>query len=680
MPPSRPLKDSDTKKARVLANRYEIVKKLGSGNFGTAFLCQDLKSGNQLKVLKETPVDLQPDETVDAMREARFLSKLEHPGVVKCYDNFITEDSFCIITEYCEGGDLDQKIKERKHDEEFFDEKTILDWTVQLLLAAEYMHSRRVLHRDLKTRNIFIQNNKMKLGDFGISRILMGTTDMASTFTGTPYYMSPEVLKHEGYNSKSDIWSIGCIMYELCTLEHAFSGQGLMHIMYKIVDKDPPELPSKYSNELNEIIKKILVKDPDLRPSAAEVLKFPYIARHRAKMKDTLTDEYKAKHNISPETAEREATELASLLRESSHLEDLRNTLDKSGEQSASETRGQLQTPTEKKQTPRERMRQKKMQEADKKARELKKLAKIQLVENFARKQKIKTSLEKVSVPIWKGGHGEGEVLKQALSVRNDKPLSGSGREVLLYSAVTGKNSCDHESDSSEGENTTVLQTVIRRNSERGAGERYRGAGAGRLTRSFSQGTARTDGDKPAARMVKTIGGMYPDDRQITPMRDKMIYDREHSSLDFKDGIPDTPEEANTFYEQFDDFDGDDVIDTEDTLKHAEEELIHHLEAALSKYDNEESTVFHDDVAIDTYGPLSREIKITNIRAECKKTLGQDVFDKAYSYLKEARRSEKRKDKSEKEIMDGLRQYVKNPSDCFLVDQLLFLEEQARLS
>ncbi|BFZ13402.1 hypothetical protein BsWGS_16441 [Bradybaena similaris] len=665
MPPHRPIKDVETRKARVLANRYEIVKKLGSGNFGTAFLCQDLKAGHQNKVLKETPVDLQPDETVDAMREARFLSKLEHPGVVKCYDNFITEDSFCIITEYCEGGDLDQKIKECKHDEKFFDEKTILDWTVQLLLAAEFVHSRKVLHRDLKTRNIFVQNNKMKLGDFGISRVLMGTSDMASTFVGTPYYMSPEVLKHEGYNSKSDIWSIGCIIYELCTLEHAFTGQGLMHIMYNIVEKDPPDLPPKYSRELNEIIKKILVKDPGQRPSATEVLKFPYIARHRAKMKDTLTEEYKARHNINPEIADREATELASLLRESSHLEDLRSSLERSGEQSASQTRDDVQMPTDKKQTPRERMRQKKMQEADKKARELKKLAKIQLVENIARKQKIKTSLEKVTLPAWKGGNGEGEVLKQALAVKNYKPLTSSG---------------DHESDSSDGEQTTVQQTMARRNSEHGAGERHRGLGAGRLARSFSQETARTADDKPAARMSVTIGGTYPDDRRITPMRDKMVYDREHSSLDFKDGIPDNPEEANIFYEQYDDFDDDDVIDSEDTLKHNEEDLIHHLEAALNKRDSEESTVLHDDVTVDTYGPFARDIKIVNIRAECKKTLGQEVFDKAYNYLKEARGSEKGKDKSEKEIMDGLRKYVRNPADCFLVDQLLFLEEQARLS
>jgi len=74
-------------------------------------------------------------------------------------------------------------------------------------------------------RNIFLKSNLVKLGDFGISRILMGTSDLATTFTGTPYYMSPEVLKHDGYNAKSDIWSLACILYELYTLQHAFRGQ-----------------------------------------------------------------------------------------------------------------------------------------------------------------------------------------------------------------------------------------------------------------------------------------------------------------------------------------------------------------------------------------------------------------------------------------------------------------------
>ncbi|ESO98205.1 hypothetical protein LOTGIDRAFT_62743, partial [Lottia gigantea] len=269
----------------VLANRYEIVNKLGSGNFGTVFMCKDSYGDKEDKVVKEIYVgELQPDETVDANHEARLLSRLKHPNIVKYFDSFIDEtlEYFCIVTEYCEGGDLDSKIIETKKKGRYIEEVTVLDWFVQLVLAVRYLHSQRVLHRDLKSRNIFLRKNKIKIGDFGISRILMSTVDYASTFTGTPYYMSPEVLKHEGYNSKSDIWSIGCILYEMCALEHAFDGQGLMAVMYKIVEGKPPDLPKRYSKDLNEVFKGMIIKNPDERPCATKVTQMPYVAKHMA--------------------------------------------------------------------------------------------------------------------------------------------------------------------------------------------------------------------------------------------------------------------------------------------------------------------------------------------------------------------------------------------------------------
>ncbi|XP_010155253.1 PREDICTED: serine/threonine-protein kinase Nek11-like, partial [Eurypyga helias] len=159
------------------------------------------------KVLKEISVgDLKPNETVEANLEAQLLSKLDHPAIVKFYASFVERDSFCIITEYCEGGDLDFKIQDYKESGKTFTQRQIIDWFIQLLLGVNYMHERRILHRDLKAKNIFLKNNLLKIGDFGVSRLLIGSCDLATTFTGTPYYMSPEALKHQGYNTKSDIW------------------------------------------------------------------------------------------------------------------------------------------------------------------------------------------------------------------------------------------------------------------------------------------------------------------------------------------------------------------------------------------------------------------------------------------------------------------------------------------
>ncbi|XP_059142130.1 serine/threonine-protein kinase Nek11-like [Physella acuta] len=668
MPPSRATKDRETKEARVLANRYEIVKKLGSGNFGTAFLCKDKKCNNEFKVLKEISVgELEPDETVDAMHEARILSKLQHPGIVRFHDSFIDGEFFCIITEYCQGGDLDHKITEQKKLNKNFDENTVISWTIQLVLAVQYMHSRRVLHRDLKTRNIFLHNNLLKIGDFGISRILMNSSDMASTFTGTPYYMSPEVLKHEGYNSKSDVWSVGCILYEICSLEHAFMGQGLMAVMYKIVEKDPPNLPSKYSPELNEVFKKMVTKDPEKRPSATDVTKFPFIAKNMVKMKETLTEEYKAKHNLNPETADREALELASLLREKSHLDDLRSTMDKSNKEE--------ETRTEKKKlTARERLILRKREEADKRAQDLKKATKIQLEENAERRNKIKNSFEQTTMPVWKGGEGEGKGLKNALTVK-DPRLEHSYYETII-------NRQDKYGSSEDEGDTVVDMSTKRRSSDFDSDDSYTNSrqlkSKDRLVRTMSDRMPRTLTDRTPNTLSLTMGA----ERPIMPMKDLMVYNREYSSLDFKDGIPDTPDLADTYYEQFKDFDKDDSEEDDDdnegtvTVKDDEENFINCLEMALDK-DDGESTLVSDDTVSGAFGPAARETKIKNLKGECIRTLGEEGFKQAYSYLKQARTKE---NKSEKEIMDGLRKLVKNPSDCFAVDQLLFLEEQAKFS
>ncbi|TRZ10598.1 hypothetical protein HGM15179_016505, partial [Zosterops borbonicus] len=171
------------------------------------------------KVLKEISVgNLKPNETVEANLEAQLLSKLDHPSIVKFYASFVERDSFCIITEYCEGGDLDFKIQEYKDSGKMFTQTQVIDWFIQLLLGVNYMHERRILHRDLKAKNIFLKDSLLKIGDFGVSCLLMGSCDLATTFTGTPYYMSPEVLKHQGYNTKSDICILFkgiCFFYEL---------------------------------------------------------------------------------------------------------------------------------------------------------------------------------------------------------------------------------------------------------------------------------------------------------------------------------------------------------------------------------------------------------------------------------------------------------------------------------
>ncbi|KAM8922123.1 serine/threonine-protein kinase Nek11 isoform 1-T1 [Lycaon pictus] len=258
----------------LIARRYVLQQKLGSGSFGTVYLVSDKKAkqGEELKVLKKISVgELNPNETVQANVEAQLLSKLDHPAIVKFYTSFVEQDNFCIITEYCEGRDLDCKIQEYKKAGKTFPESQIIEWFIQLLLGVDYIHERKILHRDLKSKNIFLKNNLLKIGDFGVSRLLMGSCDLATTLTGTPHYMSPEALKHQGYNTKSDI----------CMLN----------------------------------------KSPSLRPSAIEILKIPYIDEQLQHLMCRYSEMTLENKNLN---CQKEAAQIINAMQKKIHLQTLR--------------------------------------------------------------------------------------------------------------------------------------------------------------------------------------------------------------------------------------------------------------------------------------------------------------------------------------------------------------------
>ncbi|KAJ8004879.1 hypothetical protein DPEC_G00140880 [Dallia pectoralis] len=340
------------------------------------------------KVLKEIPLgNLHPNETVQASQEAQLLSQLNHPAILTFYSSFLHRDSFCIITEYCEDRDLDFKLEEVKKAGQTLPEKQITDWLIQLLLGLHYMHERRILHRDLKAKNIFLKRNRVKIGDFGVSCLLMGSCDLATTFTGTPYYMSPEVLNHQGYDSKSDIWALGCILYEMCCLSHPFEGHTFLSVVMKVVEGETPRLPSSYSLELNTVMQRMLEKTPSSRLSAAEALKTKYIKDSMQNIKHefcglTLTDK--------PPGDERGAAQLLKAMQRKVHMQTLRE-------------RSEVD-----RMTPRERMRLRKLHAADDKARRLRRLAEEKYQENHTRMQELRSrNFEKVSLDIFNEGAGD---------------------------------------------------------------------------------------------------------------------------------------------------------------------------------------------------------------------------------------------------------------------------------
>lgn len=206
-------------------------------------------------------------------------------------------------------GDMAYHIKRKKEQGEYFPEKLILNWFLQIALALKHIHDRKILHRDIKTSNIFLTfNGTVKIGDFGISKLLDNTNDQASTVVGTPYYMSPEVCQSKPYTYKSDVWALGCVLFELCTLKHAFYANNLLGLVYKIVKEGSEPIPNFFSHELRTLCAKLLEKEERSRPFIWDIFSYPYISRIMQEFVDTRGKQLEEKIPIKKTLAHKQQT------------------------------------------------------------------------------------------------------------------------------------------------------------------------------------------------------------------------------------------------------------------------------------------------------------------------------------------------------------------------------------
>ncbi|XP_039601172.1 serine/threonine-protein kinase Nek5-like [Polypterus senegalus] len=264
-------------------DKYEVVRMIGEGAFGKAFLVK-LKVTNKQCVIKEVNFSKMPAKEKEASRkEVTLLSRMKHPNIVKFINSFEERMNLYIVMEYCDGGDLMKKINMQRGI--LFPEEQILDWFVQICLGLKHIHDRKVLHRDIKSQNIFLANNgsKVKLGDFGIARMLNNTMELARTCVGTPYYLSPEICESKPYNNKTDVWSLGCVLYELCTLKHPFEGNNLRQLIVKICRGYFVPVSPKYSYDLRYLITHLFKVSPRDRPSVNSLLKKPFLEKRIVK-------------------------------------------------------------------------------------------------------------------------------------------------------------------------------------------------------------------------------------------------------------------------------------------------------------------------------------------------------------------------------------------------------------
>lgn len=220
-------------------------------------------------------------QRANAEVEVKVLSSLRHPYIVRYWESFNHDRHLCIVMDLCEGGDLWQYISQCKKKHHQIQEPQVVRWFTQLLLALKYMHEKNVLHRDIKTQNIFLARREresntlgcVKIADFGISKILgEGSDAFARTLVGTPYYLSPEMCQKQPYACPSDVWALGCVLYEMCALRVPFEAQELPQLVERIVRGPLPRLPNSYSPHLSDLVSEMLIRDAFQRPAAAALL------------------------------------------------------------------------------------------------------------------------------------------------------------------------------------------------------------------------------------------------------------------------------------------------------------------------------------------------------------------------------------------------------------------------
>ena len=252
---------------------YKIIDELGTGSYGIVY---KVIKENEIKeyVLKQIPlIGLTKTEMNYIENESKLLSKLNSKYIVKYIESFNEDNKLNIVMEYCNEGDLGKFLLEQKKKVNHLSEELIWKIFLQISIGVAYLHSKKILHRDLKSFNIFLTDNlKVKIGDLGIAKKLE-KGKFATTFIGTPYYLSPEICNNKEYNNKSDVWAVGCLLFELCTFNHPFEANSQGGLVLKIMNEPVGEISNDFSIDLKNLTKILLEKDDIIRPTMKAILK-----------------------------------------------------------------------------------------------------------------------------------------------------------------------------------------------------------------------------------------------------------------------------------------------------------------------------------------------------------------------------------------------------------------------
>ena len=257
---------------------YEFLGNIGQGMSGKVYKARHKKENRFYAIKKLNFNEINEKERIAIQDEVNLLKQLKHPNIVTYKDSFFDSDNCLnIVMVFCELGDMYTKIHKQKG--EYFPEEQILLWLAQLCLALSYVHDKQILHRDIKTQNIFIQNeHTIRIGDFGIAKGYNQNQDLGGSLIGTPLYMAPEVYNSsKKYSFRSDIWSLGCCIFEMCNLKNAFEAKSWNAVFVKVNKGQRAPLNNKYSIDMKNLVDSMLSVNGKNRPTIASILEKPFM-------------------------------------------------------------------------------------------------------------------------------------------------------------------------------------------------------------------------------------------------------------------------------------------------------------------------------------------------------------------------------------------------------------------
>ncbi|CAD8110990.1 unnamed protein product [Paramecium primaurelia] len=260
---------------------FQLLSKLGEGAYSSVYRVKRLEDGYEYALKKVKLQNLNDKEKQNAMNEVRLLASVKHPNII-CYKEAfidIQSNSLYIVMEFANRNDLYQKIVNSKKNNKQLDEQSIWNIFIQIVRALKALHELKS-YIEIQNANVFLsQNGDVKLGDMNVSKVVK--KGLLYTQTGTPFYARSEVWKDQPYDQKSDIWSLGCVIYEMAALKPPFQAEDMQGLYKRVIRGYYPRIPQQYTQGLTNAIRQMLQVQPNLRPNCDKLLQYPSILKRQ---------------------------------------------------------------------------------------------------------------------------------------------------------------------------------------------------------------------------------------------------------------------------------------------------------------------------------------------------------------------------------------------------------------